>query len=192
MNNDKCLRKSNYHLLRRFAISIITNAVLLAALHIFSERALAAPETTQTVLFVCPHNAAKSIMAAAYFNEGARRQGLPLQGISAGTHPANSVSTAVVALLQENGIDVSAQKPRQVNNEELGRAARVISLGCEDLKSSMPTSTAFESWDNVPPPIKDVHASQDVIRSRVADLLSRLTRKDDDKVSTSEDKENQR
>lgn len=129
---------------------------------------------TRTVLFACPHNAAKSIMAASYFNEGAARRGLAVRSVSAGTHPNDQISTAVAALLRTDGMDVSGQKPRQVDQHDLRTADLVVSLGCDDLRSSVPVGVEFESWNDVPPPVTDLPGTRRSIQRHVQELLARL------------------
>ena len=53
----------------------------------------------QTILFLCPHNATKSVIAAAYFNRLATELQLSFVGDSAGTDPSDSVSPVVTAML---------------------------------------------------------------------------------------------
>src|SRR5262245_49931460 len=86
---------------------------------------------SETILFLCPHNAAKSVLAAAYCQHLAAQGGLAVQVTSAGTEPDATVSPAVVALLRAEGLDVAQHRPRHVTREELGAASRVISLGCD-------------------------------------------------------------
>jgi predicted protein tyrosine phosphatase len=50
----------------------------------------------RTVLFLCPHNAAKSIMAAAYFERLANQNNLDFCATSAGTAPDDATAPAVV------------------------------------------------------------------------------------------------
>jgi protein-tyrosine-phosphatase len=49
------------------------------------------------VLFLCPHNAAKSMLAIAKFNRLAQQRGLSLRADSAGKEPDAAPSPAVVA-----------------------------------------------------------------------------------------------
>lgn len=51
------------------------------------------------VVFLCPHNAAKSMLAVAEFSWLARQRGLSLRADSAGTEPEAAPSPAVVAAL---------------------------------------------------------------------------------------------
>src|SRR5919107_5407576 len=87
--------------------------------------------SVQTILFLCPHNAAKSVLAAAYFDQLARERGLDYRAASAGTSPDAAPSPAVVAMLREEGIDVASHMPRRVTAVDLTNAHRVISLGCD-------------------------------------------------------------
>ena len=85
----------------------------------------------RTILFLCPHNAAKSVIAAAYCERRAAERGVTLRATSAGTDPDPGVSPGVAGALLAEGIDVRAYRPRRVTAEELARASRVVSLGCE-------------------------------------------------------------
>ena len=113
-----------------------------------------------TILFLCPHNAAKSVIAAAYFDRLARERSLDYRAASAGTSPDAAPSPAVVAMLREEGIDVAGYRPRRVTTENLTSAHRVISLGCDP--DDLDGDVRLDRWDDVPP------ASQDLIASRAA------------------------
>jgi arsenate reductase (thioredoxin) len=123
----------------------------------------------RTILFLCPHNAAKSVIAAAYFARLARERGLDYQAASAGTSPDAAPSPAVTAMLREEGIDVAGYRPRRVTAEDLTSAHRVISLGCDpaDLDGG---DVRVDRWDDVPPPSQDLDASRAAIE-RHLDLL---------------------
>lgn len=138
----------------------------------------AASTSTERILFVCPHNAAKSIMAAGYFNSLAKERGLSARASSAGTHPIDQISTEVVALLRIDGIDVSYQKSKRLTQHDLTRADQVVSLGCEDIITSISDQSKFESWDDVPPPAQDLPGTQKSIRGHVESLISRISTKD--------------
>jgi arsenate reductase len=127
----------------------------------------------QTIVFVCPHNAAKSVIAAAYFQDLADRQGLSSHAISAGTEPSPAVVPAVVEVLRRDGIDVAGYQPRRVTQEELGTAARVVSLGC-DLHDFTLATVPVEHWNDMPPPSKDLDAACTAIRARVERLVMDL------------------
>src|SRR5215218_9702446 len=102
------------------------------------------------VLFLCPHNAAKSVLAVAEFNRLAQQHGVSLHADSAGTEPDAAPSPAVVAALREEGIDVAGHRPRRVTPDDLAAADRIFSLGC-DVGALAPPGAAIVSWDDVPP-----------------------------------------
>jgi arsenate reductase (thioredoxin) len=127
----------------------------------------------RTILFLCPHNAAKSVIAAAYFARLARDRGLAYQAASAGTSPDAAPSPAVVAMLREEGIDVAGYRPRRVTAEDLTSAHRVISLGCDpaDLDGG---DVRVDRWDDVPPPSQDLGASRADIERHLNLLVDEL------------------
>jgi arsenate reductase (thioredoxin) len=128
---------------------------------------------TDMILFLCPHAAAKSVIASAYFNQLVQEYGLPWTGDAAGTDPSPAVAPAVVSLLQAEGIDVSQQQPRRVRPEELAQAHRVISLGCE-LEELQIEADAVEQWLDVPAPSQDLMGAQQIIRNHVEKLIDEL------------------
>jgi arsenate reductase (thioredoxin) len=126
----------------------------------------------QTVLFLCPHNAAKSVMAAAYFNQLAQERGLPFRADSAGTEPSDSVSPVVTAMLSEDGIDASGHQPRHVTPDELQNAARAISIGCTAEELGM--AQGVEYWDDVPMVSQNPEGARQAIRSHIQQLVAEL------------------
>jgi protein-tyrosine-phosphatase len=82
------------------------------------------------VIFACVHNAGRSQMAAAFFNQLA--DPTKAQAVSAGTEPGTRVHPEVQAMMQEVGIDLSNAEPQKLT-EELARDAQLlITMGCGD------------------------------------------------------------
>jgi arsenate reductase (thioredoxin) len=125
---------------------------------------------THTILFLCPHGAAKSIMAAAYFQQRAKQQGLDMQATAAGTEPSAEVSPSVAELLAKEGINVSHIVPQRVTDEKMASAFHVVSLGCE-LDALPLSNAAVERWDDVPVPSQNLMAARNRIYERVALLV---------------------
>ena len=128
----------------------------------------------RTVLFLCPHNAAKSVIAAAYLERLAAERGVALRATSAGTDPDLGVSPDVAGALLAEGIDVRAHRPRCVTAEELVSASRVVSLGC-DLGDIAPPGLAIERCDDVPSPSADLTGARAVIATHVRQLVETET-----------------
>jgi arsenate reductase (thioredoxin) len=127
-------------------------------------------EDERTVLFLCPHNAAKSVIAAAYCARLAAERGLTLRATSAGTDPDPDVSPTVAGALLAEGIDVRAHRPRRVTAGALASAARVVSLGC-DLGNLATPGLAVERWDDIPSPSADLTGARAVIAAHVRRLV---------------------
>ncbi len=128
---------------------------------------------TRNVLFVCPHGAAKSVMAAAYFQQFANQNGLDYQAICAGTEPDAIVAPRVANLLQSEGVGFAAQSPRKPTTDELVSAEYIISLGCTDAELGLPAERV-EHWDDVPAPSQNLTGSRDAILAHVESLISAL------------------
>jgi arsenate reductase (thioredoxin) len=124
----------------------------------------------RTILFLCPHNAAKSVIAAAYFERLSAERGPTLRATSAGTDPDPGVSPGIAGALLAEGIDVRAHRPRRVTAEELARASRVVSLGCE-LGDIAPPGLVVERWDDVPSPSADLTGARAFIAAHVRRLV---------------------
>jgi len=127
-----------------------------------------------TVLFLCPHNSAKGVIAAAYFQRIANRRGLAFVADSAGIEPDNAMNPTVVALLKNEGIDVSAYVPRPVTRADLDSAHTVITMGC-DVDDQVPAGVRVEHWDDVPPVSVDAPVSANKIRQKVSALAESLS-----------------
>lgn len=120
-----------------------------------------------TVLFLCPHGAAKSVLAAALLQRLAEERGLPLQAMCAGTEPDPEVAPHIRALLTQEGLALPLERPQLVTAEQLVAADYVISLGCG--MDELPQRPAiWEQWDDVPPPSQDLQRAYAHIRQHLS------------------------
>jgi protein-tyrosine-phosphatase len=134
----------------------------------------AAPQSKATrVLFLCPHGAAKSVLASAYFRRLANERGLNVIVDSAGIEPDPSVSPTVATHLAKQGYPVPSEKPRPVTAHDLAKADVVVSLGCDLARSLTPAGTVVK-WDDVPAPSEDFAGADDAIRRHVTALVDDL------------------
>jgi arsenate reductase len=125
------------------------------------------------VIFACVHNAGRSQMAAAFFNQLADpKRG---QAISAGTEPGERVHPEVLAAMREIGLDLSGAKPAKLT-EELARDVQLlITMGCGDKCPYVP-GLRRDDWPLRDPkglPAEEVRGIRDGVKSRVLDLLKR-------------------
>ena len=127
------------------------------------------------VLFVCLHNAGRSQISEALFGHtaGGRREAR-----SAGTSPAHHVHENVVAVMREEGIDLSDRKPQLLTTDLAQWADIVITMGCGDACPVIP-GKRYVDWDLPDPsglPVTRVREIRDDISSRVGLLLESLDR----------------
>jgi arsenate reductase (thioredoxin) len=125
----------------------------------------------RTVIFACVHNAGRSQMAAAYFNSLA--DPARARALSAGTRPGDRVHPEVVAVMREEGIDLSGARPRTLTPELAAEAQLLITMGCGDECPYVP-GLRRDDWPLDDPkgqPIERVRAIRDDIRARVEALI---------------------
>lgn len=124
------------------------------------------------VIFACVHNAGRSQMAAAFFNQMADAG--KARALSAGTQPGERVHPEVVAVMKEIGIDVSTARPQHLTWDVARDAALLVTMGCGDECPVVPGARR-DDWPLTDPknrPIEDVRRIRDEIRARVATLVT--------------------
>lgn len=135
------------------------------------------PNATETsVLFMCPHGAAKSVLASAYFERYAKERGLNVRVLSAGTDPDPQVAPAVAAHLSKNGFTVPTAKPRRATAADFAAVDLVISIGC-DAKDLPARHASLLDWSDVPDLSAGFATADEKIRERVNQLVDELVRK---------------
>jgi arsenate reductase len=125
-----------------------------------------------TVVFACVHNAGRSQIAAALFNQMA--DPVRARAISAGTNPGARVHPEVVDAMAEIGIDLSHVTPQRLTAELADGARALITMGCGDQCPVIPGARR-EDWP-LPDPagrsIDEVRAIREEIRRRVAAFVA--------------------
>jgi arsenate reductase (thioredoxin) len=128
----------------------------------------------KTVLFVCVHNAGRSQMAEAIFNQLAGGRAI---GLSAGTEPAKDMNPIVVEAMKEIGLDISRNKPKALTEEMLSKADRVVTMGCMTEGVCPASLVETEDWALEDPKGKSlerVRQIRDETKDRVTRLLTEL------------------
>lgn len=126
-----------------------------------------------SVLFVCVHNAGRSQMAAGYLRHDAHGR---IEVFSAGSIPAEQINPVAVAAMREEGIDITAERPRLLTFEAIDAADVVITMGCGDACPIVP-GKRYEDWELDDPAgqgINAVRSIRDDIRTRVQALIAEL------------------
>lgn len=127
-----------------------------------------------SVLFVCVHNAGRSQMAAAYLSHLA---GDTVEVRSAGSAPAEAVNPAAVEAMLEEGIDLTAEKPKILTTEAVQASDVVITMGCGDSCPIFPGKRYLE-WkldDPAGQGVEAVRPIRDEIRRRIEGLIAELS-----------------
>jgi protein-tyrosine-phosphatase len=127
------------------------------------------------VLFMCPHGAAKSVLASAYFQKLAKERGLNVRVDSVGTDPDPEVGKAVAAHLTKTGYAIPIDKPRRATARDVEQADIVVSLGCDLAGLPQPRGKLLK-WDDVPGPGENFAAADEAIHKRVEALVDELAR----------------
>jgi len=127
----------------------------------------------KTVLFACVHNAGRSQMAAAFFNQLA--DPTKAHAVSAGTNPGTRVHPEVVAAMHEVGIDLSGAPTKQLTSQLAETVTMLVTMGCGDECPYLP-GVARDDWPLDDPKgkaVEAVRAIRDDIRQRVQALIQR-------------------
>src|ERR1700749_1125633 len=125
------------------------------------------------VLFICLHNAGRSQISQALFEQAA---GDKHTAASAGTTPGERVHPEVVEVMRELGIDLADRAPRLLTRELAEQADVVVTMGCGDECPFIP-GKRYIDWDLPDPkgrPIEEVRATRDEIGRRVRALVDEL------------------
>ncbi len=125
------------------------------------------------VLFVCLHNAGRSLAAKVLLDHYARGR---VEVRSAGSEPGSALNPAVVAVLRERGLDPSREFPKALSDADAQAADVVVTMGCGDTCPYYP-GRRYLDWELEDPAGKDVIAVRPIVEEidrRVRDLLADL------------------
>jgi arsenate reductase len=129
-----------------------------------------------TVLFVCEHGAAKSILAAAYFNKLAQEMGLHIRAFARGTNPDPALSQKTVSGLLADGLAPSDSQPVRISPADLEEAHRIVTF-CA-LPSEYHLNTKVHDWQDVPAVSEDYARARDEILARLHHLFAQIKKED--------------
>jgi arsenate reductase len=122
------------------------------------------------ILFVCVENARRSQMAEGFaeaFGKG------KLEVYSAGSRPSFRVDPLVIEVMKEKGIDLSARRPKSLNDLPPIEMDYLITMGCEEACPAVRAKKVIE-WEIPNPKGKSLDAFRnirDMIEEKVRTLL---------------------
>ncbi len=126
------------------------------------------------VLFVCVHNAGRSLAAKVLLDHHAAGR---VDVRSAGSEPGSELNPSVVAVLAERGLDPSREHPKALTDVDARAADVVVTMGCGDACPWYP-GKRYVDWELADPaglPVDAVRPIVDEIDRRVVALLADLT-----------------
>ena len=124
------------------------------------------------VLFLCVGNSCRSQMAEGF----TRHYGAGvLEAHSAGTMPASSISGTAIKVMAEIGIDISHQRPKQLDPAKLRDYDILVSMGC-GVQETCPVVYLkdFTDWgldDPIGQSVRKYRQVRDEIEKRVLELV---------------------
>jgi arsenate reductase (thioredoxin) len=125
------------------------------------------------VLFLCTHNAGRSLAARVLLDHHAKGR---IDVRSAGSEPAGQLNPSVVTVLEQRGLDPSREFPKPLTEAD-GRSADVIvTMGCGDACPLYP-GQRYLDWDLQDPAGLSVDAVEPIVEEidrRVRGLLVEL------------------
>jgi arsenate reductase (thioredoxin) len=131
-----------------------------------------------TVLFLCVHNAGRSLAARVLLDHYAQGR---IRVESAGSEPGRGLNPSVVAILEERGLDPSREFPKPLSDEAATTADVIVTMGCGDTCPVFP-GKRYLDWELGDPaglPIEQVRPIVEEIDGRVQALLVELLGEDE-------------
>jgi len=115
-------------------------------------------------------------MAEAFTNTLAKERGIAVHALSAGTIAGEAINPQAVSVMQELGIFMTQQHPKQLTQEMADSADRVVTMGCGVEAEACPARIHLsEDWGLDDPkglPIEKVRIIRDQIKAKVETLLA--------------------
>ncbi len=125
------------------------------------------------VLFVCTHNAGRSVAGRVLLDHYAKGR---IEVRSAGSEPATELNPSIIAVLRDRGLDPSREFPKQLTDESVGDADVVVTMGCGDACPVFP-GKRYLDWELEDPaglPVESVGPIVDDIDAKVQSLVAEL------------------
>ena len=144
------------------------------AIFFFTTLFLCCNQTTNSkeILFICPHGAARSPIAMAYFNKLAKEQNLNYHAIFRGTEPDEALSARTIEGLTSEGINIKGWKPKLVSTKDINKAYKIITFDCEVPADE--SSALKEQWNGTPSPSKAYEDYTHQVKEKVKQLIAQL------------------
>jgi arsenate reductase (thioredoxin) len=124
------------------------------------------------IIFVCEHGAAKSVIAASYFNKLAKERNLDYVAECRGTFPDSVVSPGVKEGLTNDKVFDPTAKPQKLLITDTVNVERIILF--TPLPSDINTTIKTENWSTVQNVDADYGKRRNAIVKKIEELLDSL------------------
>ena len=115
--------------------------------------------TKPVVLFLCIHNAGRSLAARVLLDHYADGR---IDVRSAGSEPSDQLNPSVVALLVERGLDPGKEFPKHLTDELAQEADVIVTMGCGDTCPFYP-GKRYLDWDLDDPAAQSIEAVRPIV-----------------------------
>jgi protein-tyrosine-phosphatase len=125
------------------------------------------------VLFLCIHNAGRSLAARVLLDHYAQGR---IDVRSAGSEPGDQLNPSVVALLVERVLDPGKEFPKPLTDELAREADVIVTMGCGDTCPVYP-GTRYIDWDLEDPAGRSIESVRPIVEAidrRVRELFTDL------------------
>src|SRR5262245_1503008 len=127
----------------------MTMILMIAAIVFGDGQSARTSASAPSIIFVCEHGAAKSVIATAYFNKLAAERALPYRATFRGTASLDAWSPKAVACLRAECIWIADGKPSAIWADDVTRATHTVAIGCT-LPAIAKASGKTSDWSDVP------------------------------------------
>src|SRR6476620_341847 len=103
---------------------MIAQLLMIVALAVAQRAAHAEP----TIVFVCEHGAAKSVIATTYFNKIAAERGLRARALYRGVNPQAELSVSALKGLRDDGLTVPSGRPSPITQTDVDSATVIFAI----------------------------------------------------------------
>lgn len=124
---------------------------------------------SKEIVFVCTHGAARSPIAAAYFNKLAKENKLDYRAIFRGSDPDDVLTKETISGLNNDGFEIVGWKPEKVSLKDVEQAYRIVTFDC-----SVPSRNSIDriiEWNGTPSISENYDTARDLIKSKVENLI---------------------
>ena len=139
--------------------------------------------TKRTMLFVCIENASRSQMAEGLFRKYGPEGYEPA---SAGTKPVSQINPLAIQVMDEIGIDISKQKPKDLTEDLIRNSDMIVNMGCMEKKFCptlfIPKVIDWGIEDPKSKSIEKVREIRDEIERRIKELAADISVAEEDNI----------